>query len=264
MGPSRFDVEYEERPEGGRIARLTIDNRAKLNSLNSALMEEFVEQMARVAADPELRLAILTGAGGRAFVGGADIAEIATLDHAGARRFITLVHRCCAALRHLPVPAIARIDGYALGAGLELAAACDLRVASENSAFGMPEVAIGIPSVVEAALLPKLVGPGRARRLVLTGETIGAAEALAWGLVDMVTPADGLDDAVERLVRPILAAGSRAIRLQKSLILDWEELPTEAAIARGIDAFVSAFDSDEPAQMAGAALARLRARGGKN
>ncbi len=92
----------------------------------------------------------------------------------------------------------------------------------------MPEVAIGIPSVVEAALLPKLIGQGRARRLLLTGETIGAAEALDWGLVDSVAPADGLDEAVERLGAPILAAGPRAIRLQKSLILDWEELPTRS------------------------------------
>ena len=260
IGTNLFRVEREERPEGGRLVRLTIDNAAKLNSLNSALMEEIVATMAAVAADPDLRLAILTGAGSRAFVGGADIAEIASLDHATARRFITLVHRCCAAFRHLPVPVIARIEGYALGAGLELAAACDLRVASENSVFGMPEVAIGIPSVVEAALLPRLVGTGRARRLVLTGETINAAVALSWGLVDIVAPAEALDAAVEQLARPILAAGPYAIRLQKSLILDWEELPAEAGIARGIDAFVSAFDTDEPARMAGAALARLRAR----
>jgi enoyl-CoA hydratase/carnithine racemase len=260
MTAGQFVVEYEERPEGGRVARLTIDNTARLNSLNSALMEEIVAKMAEVTADPELRLAILSGAGGRAFVGGADIAEIAGLDHARAHRFITLVHRCCAAFRHLPVPVIARIDGYALGAGLELAAACDLRVASENSTFGMPEVAIGIPSVVEAALLPKLIGYGRARRLCLTGETIDAAEAHAWGLVDAVAPVGGLDEAVERLARPILAAGPRAIRLQKSLILDWEELSTAAAIERGIDVFVSAFDSEEPANRAGAALARLAAR----
>jgi enoyl-CoA hydratase len=260
MSTNRFLVEYEARVEGGRIARLTIDNRGKLNSLDSALMEEIVAKMARVAADPELRLAILTGAGGRAFVGGADVGEIAALDHASARQFITLVHRCCAAFRRLPVPVIARIDGYALGAGLELAASCDMRVASENSVFGMPEVAIGIPSVVEAALLPKLVGQGRARRLLLTGETIDAAAALGWGLADIVTSAGGLDEAVERLARPILAAGARAVRLQKSLILDWEELPTEAAIARGIDAFVSAFDSDEPARMANAALVRMHAR----
>ncbi|MGH7029913.1 MAG: enoyl-CoA hydratase-related protein [Stellaceae bacterium] len=176
-----FLTRFEERPEGGRVARLIIDNPEKLNSLNSALMAEIVATMAGLAADPELRLAILTGAGGRAFAGGADLAEIAALDHAGARRFITLVHRCCDAFRRLPTPVIARIDGFALGAGLELAAACDLRVASENSVFGMPEVRVGIPSVVEAALLPRLIGDGRARRLLLTGETIGAAEALTWG-----------------------------------------------------------------------------------
>ena len=260
MRTNRFVVEYEERPEGGRIARLTIDNRTKLNILNRALMSEIVETIPRLALDPKLRLAILTGAGGRAFVGGADIAEIAALDHAAARSFITLVHRCCDAFRRLPVPVVARLDGYALGAGLELAAACDLRVASEGSVFGMPEVAIGIPSVVEAALLPKLIGPGRARRLLLTGEAIGATEALEWGLVDAVAPVDGLDDAVDRFVRPILAAGPRAVRLQKSLILDWEQFPIGAAIERGIDCFVSAFDSDEPARMAGAALARLRSR----
>ncbi len=260
MSANRFRVAYRDLPEGGRVARLTIDNRAKLNSLNSALMGEIVETMAGLAADPQLRLAILSGAGERAFAGGADLGEIAAFDHAGARRFITLVHRCCEAFRRLPVPVIARIDGFALGAGLELAVACDLRVASESSTFGMPEVRVGIPSVVEAALLPGLIGQGRARRLLLTGETIGAAEALAWGLVDMVAPAEALDDAVERLAQPILAAGPRAIRLQKSLVLEWEELPTEAAIARGIDAFVAAFDSDEPVLMAGAAVARLAAR----
>ncbi len=158
--------------------------------------------MADLARDPDLRLAVLSGAGGRAFVGGADIDEIAALDHASARSFITLVHRCCDACRRLPVPVIARIEGYALGAGLELAAACDLRVAGDNAVFGMPEVAIGIPSVVEAALLPRLVGEGRARRLLLTGETIGAAEALAWGLVDAVAAAGDLDAAVDRFAAP--------------------------------------------------------------
>jgi enoyl-CoA hydratase len=210
--------------------------------------------------DPQLRLLVLTGAGERAFVGGADIGEIAALGRGSAREFITLVHRCCEAFRRLPVPVIARIDGYALGAGLELACACDLRVASARAQFGMPEVRIGIPSVVEAALLPKLISHGRARRLLLTGETIGAAEALAWGLVDIVAPPEALDEAVEDLARPILAAGHNAIRLQKSLILDWEELPTAAAVQRGIDCFVSAYNTDEPARMAGAMLAGLRAR----
>jgi enoyl-CoA hydratase/carnithine racemase len=253
-------VQHEERPGGGHIARVTIDNVRKLNSLNRALMGEIAEHAGRLAKDPELRLVVLTGAGERAFVGGADVAEIAALDRDSARSFITSVHRCCDAFRRLPVPVIARIDGYALGAGLELAAACDLRVASERSLFGMPEVRIGIPSVVEAALLPKLIGYGRARRLLLTGETISAAEAFAWGLVDAVAPQHELDEAVERLARPILSAGPQAIRLQKSLILEWEELPTAAAVQRGIECFVSAFNTDEPARMAGAMLGELQAR----
>jgi len=253
-------VQREERPEGGHVARLTIDNSSKLNSLNRALTAQIIEAAERLAVDPRLRLLVLTGAGERAFVGGADVGEIAALHRDSARDFITLVHRCCDAFRRLPVPVIARIDGYALGAGLELACACDLRVASERAVFGMPEVRIGIPSVVEAALLPKLIGHGRARRLLLTGETIGAAEALAWGLVDVVARPGALDEAVEDLARPIVKAGPQAIRLQKSLILDWEELPTAAAVQRGIDCFVTAYDTDEPARMAGAMLAELRAR----
>jgi enoyl-CoA hydratase/carnithine racemase len=253
-------VRREQRSEGGHLAHVTIDNVGKLNSLNRELMVEIVSAVAALDNDPQLRLAILSGAGERAFVGGADVGEIAALDHVTARSFIMLVHRCCAAFRRLPVPVIARIDGYALGAGLELACACDLRVASERAIFGMPEVRVGIPSVVEAALLPKLIGHGRARRLLLTGETIGAQEALSWGLVDAVAPPGDLDDAVERLARSVLAAGPQAVRLQKSLILEWEELPTAAAVQRGIDCFVAAFDTDEPARMAGALYSELRSR----
>ena len=253
---------WEELPDGGRIARVTIDNAAKLNTLNRSLMLELVEQIERLDADPALRLVIVSGAGERAFVGGADIDELVALDQDSARDFITLVHRCCDGWRRLAVPVIARIDGYALGAGLELAASCDLRVASARAQFGMPEVRIGIPSVVEAALLPQLIGHGRARRLLLTGEPIDAAEALAWGLLDAVAAPDRLDAAVERFAAAILAGGPRAMRIQKALIGDWQELSTGAAIARGIDAFAEAYASDEPRRKAEARLAAMRARRG--
>jgi enoyl-CoA hydratase len=254
-------VSREERSEsGGHLARVTIDNAAKLNTLNRALMVALVEAIEHLEADAGLRLVVLRGAGERAFVGGADIGELATLDRDSARDFITLVHRCCDGFRRLPVPVIARIDGYALGAGLELAAACDLRIASDRAQFGMPEVRVGIPSVVEAALLPQLIGHGRARRLLLTGETIGAADALAWGLVDAVAPPAALDAAVEGFAVAILAGGKEALRIQKSLIADWQDLSTSAAIARGIDAFAAAYESDEPRLMAGARLAALRSR----
>jgi enoyl-CoA hydratase len=254
------DVLREKRAEGGFVARVTIDRAAKLNALDRTLMGEIIEAMTGLAADPELRLAVVTGAGGRAFVGGADIDELAALDAHSARAFITAVHVGCDAFRHLPVPAIARIDGYTLGAGLELAAACDFRIASERSIFGMPEVKIGIPSVVEAALLPKLIGPARARHLLLTGENIDAATALEWGLVDRVVPPTGLDAAVDALAASILAAGPTAIRIQKTLILDWEEMHTAAAVERGIEGFVDAFGTDEPRRLTGAARTALQAR----
>ena len=254
------DVVCEARAEGGFVARVTIDRAAKLNALDRTLMAEIIEAMTGLANDPDLRLAIVTGAGGRAFIGGADIDELAALDADSARGFITAVHVCCDAFRHLPVPAIARIDGYALGAGLELAAACDFRIASDRSVFGMPEVRIGLPSVVEAALLPALIGPARTRALLLTGDNIGADEALAWGLVDRIVPAEQLDSAVEALAGSILAAGPHATRLQKSLILDWEEMHITAAVARGIDGFVEAFSTDEPRRMTNAARAAMQAR----
>jgi enoyl-CoA hydratase len=253
-------VVRETRTEGGFVARVTIDRAAKLNALDRTTLAEIIEAMTGLADDKALRLAVVTGAGGRAFVGGADVDELAALDADSARGFITAVHVCCDAFRHLPVPAIARIDGYALGAGLELAAACDFRVASDRSIFGMPEVRIGLPSVVEAALLPGLIGPARTRKLLLTGENIDADEALAWGLVDRVVPAGGLDAAVEALAASILAAGPHAVRLQKSLILDWEDMHTTAAVDRGIDGFVEAFATDEPRRMTNAARAAMQAR----
>src|SRR5256714_13063285 len=253
-------VVHEDRPEGGHLARLTIDNAAKLNALNRELMVEIVDAVKALEADPALRLVIVTGAGERAFVGGADINELAALDTDSAREFITLVHGCGGGFHRLPVPVIARIDGYALGAGLELAAACDLRVASDRAVFGMPEVRAGIPSVIEAALLPQLIGYGRTRRLLLTGVTIDAEEALAWALVDAVAAPDRLDAVVERFAAAIFAGGPHAIRLQKKLILDWEELGAGAAVARGIEIFTEAYATDQPRRMAEAQPSAMRAR----
>jgi enoyl-CoA hydratase/carnithine racemase len=221
-------------------------------------MQDFVREVETLGAREDLRAVVLTGAGDKAFIGGANIGELARLDRATAADFITLVHRCCDVLRQLPVPVIARIDGHALGAGLEIAASCDLRVATSRSHFGMPEVKVGIPSVVEAALLPGLIGWGRARELLLLGEPIDAATALRWGLVERVVEPDALDREVDGIVGALLAAGPEAVRIQKALIRQWQELPLGAAIEAGIDAFVRSFDSDEPKRMLGAFLSRRR------
>ncbi len=144
------------------------------------------------------------------------------------------------------MPVIARIGGYALGAGLELAAACDLRVAARGAVMGMPEVRLGIPSVVEAALLPALAGWGRARRMLLLGETFEADAALALGLVDAVVSPDELDTAVEARLDALLSCSPRAVRLQKALIRRWEDLTLKDAIAAGVEAFAAAYETDEP------------------
>ena len=251
-------VAREDRPEGGHVARLTIDNAAKLNSLNRELMVEIVVAVKALETDPELRLVIVTGSGDRAFVGGADINELAALDADSAREFITLVHRCCDGFHRLPVPVIARVNGYALGAGLEIAAACDLRVASSRAVFGMPEVKVGIPSVVEAALLPGLIGWGRTRELLLFGENIDAATALAWGLVEEVVAPEALDAAVARRLDALLACGPQALRLQKQLIRRWEDLTLSQAVAAGIESFTQSFATDEPARMMAAFTTRRR------
>jgi enoyl-CoA hydratase len=248
-------VRVEPRDDG-TIATVVVDNAAKLNVLDSALMRAFVGEVERLGARDDLRALVLRGAGDKAFIGGANIFEMATLDPSRAEEFITLVHRTCNCLRALPIPVIARIDGYALGAGLEVAAACDMRVASARAVFGMPEVKVGIPSVVEAALLPRLIGWGRTRELLLCGENIDAETALRWGLVEQVVEPAGLDAAVEAKLRAILAAGPQAVRLQKKLIREWEDLPVGAAVEAGIRCFVEAWKTDEPARMMAAFVNR--------
>lgn len=240
------------------VARLTINNPAKLNTLNTAVMTDLIAAAEGLCQDRGVRAVVLCSAGERAFIGGADIGEMAALDAGSARTFITTVHRSCDVFRRMPVPVIARIQGWTLGAGLEVAAACDMRVAAEGARFGMPEVRVGLPSVVEAALLPGLIGWGRTRRLLLTGETIDAATALSWGLVEEVVPADQLDAAVSRLLDALLASGPHAVRLQKALIEDWQAMAVDAAIQHGIDGFVDAWSTDEPRAMLGAFLRRPR------
>ena len=242
-------VRIDQRKGGARIAYLTIHNPRKLNTLTSRLMNDFAGAIEGLAGEATLRALVLTGAGDRAFIGGADIDEMAGLDSGSAGAFISRLHRCCDALRKLPVPVIGRIQGYALGAGLEIAAACDLRVAADTAQFGMPEVRLGIPSVIEAALLPALVGWGRARQILLLGEDFTAVQAEAWGLIERVVPMEKLDDAVESLIQSLLQAGPRAVRLQKKLIQAWEDLPLSAAVEAGVAAFVSAWETDEPRQM---------------
>jgi len=255
--PDVVQVQMQAR-EGGRIARVTIDRREKLNALDPTTLMAATEAFRALADDEALRVAVLTGAGEKAFIGGADIHALAQLDAETARVFIASVHGLCKAIRDLPVPVVGRINGWCLGAGLEVAASCDLRIVAANAMFGMPEVRIGLPSVVEAALLPRLVGWGKARELVYLGRNYDAEAAHAMGLVERVVPADGLDAAVEEWVDDVVAAGPQAIRLQKRLVREWERLPLEEAIRAGIDSLAAAYETDEPVRMTRSFLDRRR------
>ena len=243
-------------PDG--IARVTLDHAAKANSLSRALMLQIIEALQTLSADPSVRAVVVTGAGGKSFIGGANVDEMAAVDRQGAKEFITLVHRTCDAVRRVPVPTIARIEGHTLGAGLEFAAACDIRIASDRSVFAMPEVRLGIPSVVEAVLLPRLIGWGRTRLLLLTGRSIDATTALSWGLIEEAVPGIELDAAVDRCLADILASGPLAVRVQKRLIDTWMDTSIDAAIEASIAQFAAACDTPERSERMQAHLAARR------
>ncbi len=243
---SQVSVRIDQRSPSARVAYVSLNNARKVNTLNSPLMRELVDGLRKLGADPDLRAVVLTGEGSTAFIGGANIYEMLDFDVAAARDYITLCHECCDAVRAVPVPVIARINGHAIGAGLEIAASCDLRAASVDARFAMPEVKLGVPSVIEAALIPSLVGWGRAREILLLGETFGAADAAAWGLVERVVPVAELDQTVEKWVSSILNAEPRAVRMQKQLMRAWEDLPLRGAIRAGIDCFAEAWEQDAP------------------
>ena len=242
----------------GRVARITIANPTRLNVVSSAIIRQLIDAARALYGDTDLRVVVVTGAGDQAFVGGADVRELVELDTTSAYSYITRLHLACAAFRKMPVPVIARIDGYCLGAGLELAISCDLRVASATSTFAMPEVRLGIPSVIEAAVLRRLVGPGKTRQLVYTGEPIGADEALACGLIDKLVSPEDLDSAVDAWTRAIATAGPRAIRLQKALVRRWDDVPLDHGIQAGIRSFTAAYSTDEPRQLMRRFLDRKR------
>jgi len=216
------------------VANVYLDRPAKANALDSASLLKLKQEFEKLQDDPELRVVVLAGRGAN-FCGGADVNELRSLDPSTAGAFVEKIHQVCRAIRALPVPVVAKLHGAVIGAGLEIAAACDLRVAAADARFAMPEVRLGIPSVVEAALLPRLVGSGRAAWLVLTGEAIDARRALEWGLVEELAPDPDL--AVEKLVQSLMAGGREALRTQKRLLQLWDEAPLATSVAASIAAF---------------------------
>ena len=248
-------VRMEERG-AGRVAYVTVNNPEKRNILGIAGKKALAKTFGALGRDKALRVAVLTGAGERSFIAGADLAEMKDLAAKGAREEHTWTHRACGAIRALPVPVIARINGYCFGAGMELAASCDLRIGVTTAKFGMPEVRFGIPSGMEACLLPQLIGWGKTRELVYTGDHYAAEDMKRCAFLEKLVEPGELDRGVEQWVASIVAAGPRAIRLQKKLVRDWERLTIAEAVQAGIRACVEARRTDEPRRLMAAFLER--------
>src|SRR6201991_4592434 len=240
------------------VVRLTICNAGSLNILGTPAISGLREGLEQLATDPTIRALVIAGQSEKSMIGGADIKEMAKLDQASAEKFITGFRDLFEAARAFPAPVIARIPGWCLGGGLEFAAACDFRIAAHDAKFAMPEVKVGIPSVIHAALLPRLIGWGRARWLIMTAATIDAPTALNWGLVDAVAPEGGLDAAVESTVAALLECGPEALRAQKALLKQWEELPLKESVNLSIGVFGQSFLTDEPRRLMQGFLDRKR------
>src|SRR6201991_1007098 len=240
------------------VVRLTICNAGPLNILGTPVINAVREGLQALAAERQLRVLVIAGQSEKSMIGGADIKEMVGLDQASAETFITGLRDLCEAVRAFPGPVIARMPGWCLGGGLEVAAACDFRIAAHNARFGMPEVKVGIPSVIHAALLPRLIGWGRARWLLMTAENIDAPTALAWGLIDVVAAEGGLDAAVEHTVKSLLECGPEALRSQKALLRAWEELPLTESVNLSVGVFGKSFLTDEPTRLMQAFVDRKR------
>ncbi len=213
------------------IAFVTINRPDKLNALNDAVIADLDRAVGRIESDDAIKGVLLTGAGPKAFVAGADISELATQDSLSGKARAMRGQAVFRRLERCGKPVVAAVNGFALGGGCELAMACHLRVASETARFGQPEVKLGIgPGYGGTVRLPRLVGKGRALDLLLTARQVGAEEALQMGLANRVVPAGQLMTEAEQLLRSILENGPLAVRLCLEAVDSGFEMGIEEAL----------------------------------
>jgi len=230
----------------GAISTLTVQRPAALNALNRATLEALLQAVTELRAKADLGCLIVTGAGDKAFVAGADIAEMSGMSAAEAKAFAELGQRAFAALEALPVPVIAAVNGFALGGGCELALSCDFIYAGSHAKFGQPEVKLGvIPGFGGTQRLTRRVGLGVARELIYTGRMIGPEEALRIGLINAIHPRSELLAKVQETANAILAVGPGAVSAAKQVINDAYHLPLTAAVAAEAEAFGGCFGAEQ-------------------
>ncbi len=223
-----------------------LEGRGPLNLLGRETFLALKAELDLLDQDRSVRAIILTGSGDRAFSAGVDLHQMKDLDPSDAESFITALHGPARKLLTMAVPAIAAIRGPCLGGALELVLACDIRIAAEDAILGLPEVQVGIPSVIEASLLAPTIGLGRARRLLLTGETVDASEALAMGLVDRVVPAESLMDVAHETANTFVGMSRDVLASQKEIVAKWLELGEEESAEFTIKEFARMFTTPVP------------------
>jgi len=229
----------------GPLATLTLNRPEKRNAMNSQMTREAKSAIAELAGADGLRVLVIEGAGD-VFSAGADVVEMGALTEDTARDFISNLHSLIHGVREFPHPVVCKCRGYVLGGALELMLGCDLRVAADDTKFGMPEVRVGVPSVIEAALFAPFCGLGAAQDLLLTGRTFDAHEAHRLGVVQRICPPAELDEATGAVVAELLEAAPGALRAQKALLRRWMQAYLEAAVPPSIDAFEASFRTGEP------------------
>ena len=227
-----------------RIATITFNRPKALNALNATLLDEFSQALDEIATDENIHVLVLTGAGDKSFVAGADINELATYNSLSAKNFARKGHNIIAKLQELPIAVIAAVNGFALGGGTEIAIASDFIYASENAKFGQPEINLGlIPGFGGTQRLPRLIGMNRAKELVFTGKMISAAEAEKIGLVNKVTPHDQLMEEVIQTAKEIAFKGQTSLRAAKQTINHGMNTDLATGIHIEIDGFGLCYSS---------------------
>jgi len=230
----------------GAISRITINRPSALNALNRETLEALGRSIDEISQRDATGCVIVTGAGDKAFVAGADIAEMRGLSPAEGQAFGELGQRVFAGLENLTVPVIAAVNGFALGGGCELALACDFIYASSHAKFGQPEAKLGIiPGFGGTQRLTRRVGQGRARELIYTGAIIGPEDALRIGLINAIHPRAELLDKVVQVANTLLANGRGALAAAKRVMLEGADLPLPAAIAAEAVAFGQCFGPEQ-------------------
>lgn len=230
----------------GNTAIVTINRPRYLNALNKEVLDELSQVIDEVSSDEEIHVVILTGAGGKAFVAGADIAYMQNMTALEGRAFGRLGQSILRKLEYMPRPVIAAINGYALGGGCELAMACDIRVASDKSQFGQPEVSLGvIAGFAGTQRLPRLIGKSWAKELLFTGDMINAQEAYRIGLVNRVVPEEKLMEVCRELANKIISKGQVAVRLCKAAVDEGLEMDVDKAMTHEADLFGLCFATQD-------------------